>query len=84
LASRATSPPPLKATAEYFPKKDRAYATSIFNSGAQIGALLAPLTIPFIAKAWGWEMAFIAIGSLGFIWMAFWVFIYNKPEKTKE
>jgi ACS family hexuronate transporter-like MFS transporter len=77
-------PAAIKATAEYFPKKDRAYATSIFNSGAQIGALLAPLTIPFIAKAWGWEMAFIAIGSLGFLWMAFWVFIYNKPEKNKR
>ena len=50
-------PAAIKATAEYFPKKDRAFSTSIFNSGATIGALLAPLTIPFIAKAWGWEMA---------------------------
>ena len=77
-------PAAIKATAEYFPKKDRAYATSIFNSGAQIGALLAPLTIPFIAKAWGWEMAFIVIGALGFIWMGFWVFVYDKPEKSKK
>ncbi|MGI6046666.1 MAG: MFS transporter [Petrimonas sp.] len=77
-------PAAIKATAEYFPKKDRAYATSIFNSGAQIGALLAPLSIPFIAKAWGWEMAFIVIGALGFIWMGFWVFIYEKPEKNKK
>lgn len=77
-------PAAIKATAEYFPKKDRAYATSIFNSGAQIGALLAPLTIPFIAKAWGWEMAFIVIGALGFVWMGFWVFVYEKPEKSKK
>ncbi len=77
-------PAAIKATAEYFPKKDRAYATSLFNSGAQIGALLAPLTIPFIAKAWGWEMAFIVIGALGFVWMGFWVFIYDKPEKSKK
>lgn len=77
-------PAAIKATAEYFPKKDRAYATSIFNSGAQIGALLAPLTIPFIARAWGWEMAFIVIGALGFIWMGFWVFVYEKPEKSKK
>lgn len=77
-------PAAIKATAEYFPKKDRAYATSIFNSGAQIGALLAPLTIPFIAKAWGWEMAFIVIGALGFVWMGFWVFVYDKPEKSKK
>ncbi|WP_298649853.1 MFS transporter [uncultured Proteiniphilum sp.] len=77
-------PAAIKATAEYFPKKDRAYATSLFNSGAQIGALLAPLTIPFIAKAWGWEMAFIVIGAIGFVWMGFWVFIYHKPEKNKK
>ncbi len=74
-------PAAIKATAEYFPKKDRAFSTTIFNSGAQIGALLAPLTVPFIAAAWGWEMAFIVIGVIGFIWMGFWVFIYHKPEK---
>lgn len=73
-------PAAIKTTAEYFPKKDRAFATSIFNSGASIGALAAPLTIPPLAKAFGWEMAFIIIGALGFIWMGFWVFIYKKPE----
>ena len=77
-------PAAIKATAEYFPKKDRAYATSLFNAGAQIGALIAPLTIPFIARAWGWEMAFIIIGALGFVWMGFWVFFYDKPEKSKR
>lgn len=77
-------PAAIKTTAEYFPKKDRGYATGIFNSGAQIGALLAPLTIPFIAKAWGWEVSFIVIGALGFIWMGFWVFVYDKPEKHKK
>lgn len=74
-------PGAIKATAEYFPKKDRAFATSIFNAGATVGALAAPLTIPFIAKSMGWEMAFIIIGALGFIWMGFWVFIYQKPEE---
>lgn len=73
-------PASIKATAEYFPKKDRAFATSIFNAGATVGALAAPLTIPFIAKAWGWEMAFIVIGALGFIWMGFWQNMYKKPE----
>lgn len=77
-------PAAIKATAEYFPKKDRAFSTSIFNSGAQIGALLAPITIPFIAKAWGWEMAFIVIGATGFIWMGLWIFLYNKPEQSKR
>ena len=77
-------PAAIKTTAEYFPKKDRGYATGIFNSGAQIGALLAPLSIPFIAKAWGWEMAFLVIGALGFVWMGFWIFVYDKPEKHKK
>lgn len=76
-------PAAIKTTAEYFPKKDRAFATSIFNAGASIGALIAPLTIPFLAKAYGWEMAFIIIGVLGFIWMGVWVFVYDKPEKSK-
>lgn len=74
-------PAAIKVTAEYFPKKDRAYATSIFNSGASVGALLAPLSIPLLAKAFGWEMSFIIIGVLGFLWMAFWVFMYKRPEE---
>ena len=73
-------PAAIKATAEYFPKKDRALSTSIFNAGATVGALAAPLTIPFIAKAMGWEMAFIIIGALGFLWMGLWIFYYKKPE----
>ena len=77
-------PAAIKATAEYFPKKDRAFATSIFNAGATVGALAAPITIPFIAKAYGWEMAFIIIGALGFVWMGLWVFVYNKPELHKR
>lgn len=76
-------PAAIKATAEYFPKKDRALATSIFNAGATVGALAAPITIPFIAAKWGWEMAFIIIGALGFIWMGFWIFVYKKPEQNK-
>lgn len=80
LGEAGNFPAAIKATAEYFPKKDRALATSIFNAGATVGALAAPLTIPFIARAWGWEMAFIVIGALGFVWMAFWIFLYKKPE----
>jgi len=80
LGEAGNFPAAIKATAEYFPKKDRGFATSIFNSGAQIGALLAPLSIPVIAKYYGWEMSFLIIGILGFIWMGFWVFVYKKPE----
>ena len=75
-------PAAIKATAEYFPKKDRAYATSIFNAGTTIGALLAPFTIPSLAAKFGWEAAFIIIGGLGFIWMGFWQFMYKKPDQN--
>lgn len=83
-------PAAIKVTAEYFPKKDRAFATSIFNSGSTIGALVAPLSIPILARYFknigignGWEMAFIIIGALGFIWLGIWLFLYQKPEKCK-
>jgi ACS family hexuronate transporter-like MFS transporter len=84
LGEAGNFPAAIKVTAEYFPKKDRAYATSIFNAGASIGALVAPLSIPLLAKCWGWEMAFIVIGALGFIWMGFWIFIYDAPAKSKH
>ena len=80
LGEAGNFPAAIKATAEYFPKKDRAFSTSIWNAGATVGALAAPLSIPFIAAAWGWEMAFIVIGALGFVWMGFWIFMYKKPE----
>ena len=77
-------PAAIKTTAEYFPKKDRAFATSIFNAGSSVGALAAPACIPPLAAKFGWEMAFIIIGALGFIWMAFWVFMYDKPQTSKH
>ncbi|MBB4109735.1 ACS family hexuronate transporter-like MFS transporter [Pedobacter zeae] len=80
LGEAGNFPAAIKATAEYFPKKDRAFATSIFNAGATVGALAAPVTIPYIADAYGWEMSFIIIGALGFIWMFFWILLYGKPE----
>ena len=82
LGEAGNFPAAIKVTAEYFPKKDRAYATSIFNAGSSVGALAAPLTIPVIARFWGWEMAFIIIGALGFAWMGFWMFMYSKPESN--
>jgi ACS family hexuronate transporter-like MFS transporter len=72
-------PAAIKVTAEYFPPKDRAFSTSIFNSGSSVGALAAPATIPLIAEHCGWEMAFVIIGALGFVWMGFWQFLYRKP-----
>lgn len=90
LGEAGNFPAAIKVTAEYFPKKDRAFATSIFNAGASVGALAAPATIPLLAQYFkdagiggGWEMAFVIIGGLGFIWMGFWVFLYDQPEKSK-
>lgn len=84
LGEAGNFPAAIKVTAEYFPKKDRAYATSIFNAGASIGALIAPLSIPPLAKWLGWEMAFIVIGAFGFVWMGMWVFMYTAPNKSKH
>ncbi|MHA4895978.1 MFS transporter [Pedobacter sp. PWIIR3] len=77
-------PAAIKATAEYFPKKERSFATGIFNSGTNVGAVLAPLTVPFIAKQWGWEAAFLLIGGIGFLWLIFWFKYYDKPEEQKR
>ena len=84
LGEAGNFPAAIKVTAEYFPKKDRAFATSIFNAGASVGALAAPLCIPPLAEKFGWEMAFIIIGALGFIWVFFWAFMYEKPEKSSR
>ena len=74
----------IKATAEYFPKKERSFATGIFNSGANVGAILAPICVPLIASLWGWEAAFIVIGMLGFVWVGVWIALYEKPEQQKR
>ena len=84
LGEAGNFPAAIKVTAEYFPKKDRAFATSIFNAGASVGALAAPATIPLLAKALGWEMAFIIIGVLGFFWAGIWLFVYDKPAESKH
>ena len=82
LGEAGNFPAAIKVTAEYFPKKDRAFATSIFNAGCSVGALIAPLSIPVIAKYYGWEMSFIVIGALGFVWMGFWLWLYRKPAEN--
>jgi ACS family hexuronate transporter-like MFS transporter len=68
-----------KAVAEWFPKKERAFATGLYNSGANVGAIVAPLTVPYIAKAWGWEWAFILTGAVGLVWLGFWYKLYASP-----
>ena len=77
----AVFPASIKAVAEWFPKKERALATGIFNAGTSIGAMLTPVVVPWINARWGWRGAFIGIGALGFVWLVFWLLIYRKPEE---
>jgi ACS family hexuronate transporter-like MFS transporter len=74
-------PASIKTVAEWFPKKERAFATGIFNAGTNVGAIITPLTVPWISLHWGWRSAFVVTGALGFVWIAFWLFLYRKPEE---
>jgi MFS transporter, ACS family, hexuronate transporter len=73
-------PAAIKTVAEWFPKRERAFATGIFNAGSNVGAIVAPLTVPWIALNYGWQMAFILTGAIGFLWLAFWIPMYARPE----
>jgi ACS family hexuronate transporter-like MFS transporter len=77
-------PAAIKTIAEWFPKKERALATGIFNSGTNIGAIVAPLTVPLIVEIWGWQWAFIITGAIGFIWLILWFIFYEMPAKQKR
>ena len=77
-------PAAIRATAEYFPKAERSLAVGIFNSGANIGAILAPLTVPLIAALWGWQAAFVWIGAIGFLWIGFWAVLFDEPARQKR
>lgn len=81
LSEAGNFPAAIKTTAEWFPKKERALATGIFNSGTNVGAILAPLTVPLIALKLGWEWAFILTGLIGFVWLIFWYAMYDVPSK---
>src|ERR1700682_4492565 len=74
-------PASIKCVAEWFPKKERALATGIFNAGTNAGAIITPLVVPWIAVHWGWRSAFLLTGALGFVWLVFWLLIYRKPEE---
>ncbi len=84
LGESGNFPAAIKGTAEWFPKKERALATGIFNSGANIGAVIAPLVVPWITLTWGWHEAFVFTGSLGFIWVALWLWRYEVPQQHKK
>jgi len=84
LAEAGNFPAAVKAVAEWFPKKERALATGIFNSGTSIGAVAAPLLVPWLLSAYGWQEAFIITGAIGFIWLIFWWFLYEIPSRHKK
>ncbi|MCD0468796.1 MFS transporter [Flavobacterium sp. JAS] len=77
-------PAAIKTVAEWFPKKERALATGIFNSGSNIGAIVAPISVPFIAENWGWQWAFVITGAIGFVWLVLWFIYYEIPSKQKR
>ncbi|MBE3085696.1 MAG: MFS transporter [Bacteroidetes bacterium] len=84
ISEAGNFPAAIKSVAEWFPKKERALATGIFNSGTNVGAIVAPLAIPAIVVAWGWQAAFIITGAIGFIWVILWFIFYEIPEKHKK
>jgi len=84
LGESGNFPAAIKAVAEWFPKKERALATGIFNSGANIGAVVAPIMVPWILGMWGWQEAFIITGAIGFIWLIFWWIFYEIPTRHKK
>jgi ACS family hexuronate transporter-like MFS transporter len=84
LGEAANFPAAIKTTADWFPRKERAFATGIFNSGTNIGALLAPLLVPFVAARFGWRMSFVATGIFDVLWLIIWLIYYRKPSEHKS
>lgn len=84
LGESGNFPAAIKTVAEWFPKKERALATGLFNSGANVGAIAAPIIVPLIVAAYGWEEAFIITGAVGFVWLVFWLILYEIPAKQKR
>jgi len=81
LGESAVFPASIKSVAEWFPKKERALATGIFNAGSNLGAMITPLVVPWITIHWGWRWAFVIMGALGFVWLILWLLLYRKPEE---
>ena len=84
LGESANFPAAIKATAEWFPKKERALATGLFNAGSNVGAVVSPLIVTYLTVAYGWQVAFIVTGALGFIWMVCWLAVYKLPRQSKR
>ncbi len=83
LAEGGNFPASIKSISEWFPKKERALATGLFNSGCNVGGLIAPFLVPWITVRWGWPAAFLVTGGLGFVWLIFWLLLYDHPGGTR-
>jgi ACS family hexuronate transporter-like MFS transporter len=81
LGEAAIFPAGIKAIAEWFPRRERAFAAGLFNAGTNIGAIAAPLAVPWLTRSFGWQWAFIATGAIGFLWLAVWWATYREPEQ---
>ncbi len=84
LGEAGNFPGAVKAVAEWFPKRERALANGIFNSGSNVGVVLAPLVVPWLTLRWGWQTAFVVLGALGFVWLALWFWLYESPEQSRR
>jgi ACS family hexuronate transporter-like MFS transporter len=83
IGEAGSFPASIKAVAEWFPKKERALATGLFNSGANVGAILTPLIVPWLTSRFGWRMAFVGTGALGIVWIVAWLTFYRRPEESR-
>ena len=84
LGEAGNFPAAIKTVAEWFPRRERAFATGIFNSGSNVGAILAPLTVPIVAVTWGWQAAFLFTGVLSATWLVTWLLVYRPPDGASE
>lgn len=84
VGEAANFPAAIKTVADWFPQKERALATGIFNSGSNVGAVVAPLVVPWMAVHWGWRAAFLVTGAIGFTWVALWIWLYKRPAEPLE
>ena len=84
IGEAGSFPGSIKAVAEWFPKKERAIATGIFNSGTNVGAIVTPVVVRWLTSRFGWRMAFIGTGAIGFLWVAAWLALYRRPEESKH
>ncbi len=84
LGESGNFPAAIKATAEWFPKHERAFSTGIFNAGSNVGAMITAIIVPWITLTWGWREAFVVTGLFGFVWLLFWWPTYTRPEESKK